>query len=67
MSLQTFCDFAAILAGSTTSFNQNQAMGFLKVPLGRMGEELSGYPKGDPWDWYIYLLIYHENQPNGGK
>ena len=41
------CHFAAILAGSTTSFNQNQAMGFLKVPLGRMGEELQDdYPIG---------------------
>jgi len=22
------------------------------------------YPMTDPWDWYIYLLIYHKNQPN---
>jgi len=19
----------------------------------------------DPWDWYIYLLTYHKNQPDG--
>ena len=25
------------------------------------------YPITDPWDWYIYLLIYHENQQNVGK
>ena len=24
------------------------------------------YPT-DPWDWYIYLLIYDENQQNVGK
>ena len=22
------------------------------------------YNPKDPWDWYIYLLIYHKTQPN---
>ena len=24
-------------------------------------------PMTDPWDGYINLLVYHQNQPNGGK
>ena len=24
---------------------------------------LNDYPMTDPWDWFIYLLIYHKSDP----
>ena len=31
------------------------------------GEQIWFYDPWDPWDWYIFLLIYHRNQLNVGK